>query len=161
MSEETSLNDIIDADDVARVLQQPWLRGWLELKPLPATDPVGMQIFRDSISCRPDEATEAAIARMKGEAKEYHIQSLLRHMVFGTGVEHQTANGCPVRSMSGFVEQTDRLPKMDDQVRIRALKWFMLSQGLEWVGDPADPVERYVVRYFSECKLEVVDANPR
>lgn len=137
------------------VLRQPFLRGWIGMKPLPATDADGMQIFRDTVSCPPEDATETAIARMTGEAKELHIQSLLKAMVYGVGSEHRMADGCPVRSMSGFLEQTGRLPSRHDEVSIRALTWFTFSRGLEWVGDPQDPVERYVVRYLTECKLVV------
>lgn len=143
-------------DEVQELLKKPWIRGWVKLKPLPAETADGMQIFRSAISCSPETATEYAITRMKAECKKVHIRSLLRSMVLGVGNVHMMANGCPVRSMSGFYEQTGRLPTKDDEVHIKALAWFIQSQGIEDVGDPSEPIEMFVVRYLSECKIKVV-----
>ena len=124
----------------------PWLMNWFNKEPLVRGHFEGMQIFKSVV-----EIMGGKFKVNQGLAT--HKIDILRAAVFSKGGVYTvpSAEGdLPIRNMSGFYDQTGRLPEVDDEVRFHQLvqAWFKCLDTHE-LG-----FERRT--WVTECKLEVI-----
>ena len=115
-----------------------WLIDWFSNIRFVKYDPSRLQTFINTRRFY----TSAGKLKIKSELFREHIYDLLSHMIFGVEYTDKSAYQ-PVYSMSGFIQQMERLPVKSDRIRIQASMMFKFTE------DKYDNV----LEYKSICKL--------